>query len=107
MQRKHFLISLGFGALLLAAQQSQAQQSQARQCADRATVVSYLTEQQGETRRAVGLSGDTAMVEVFASDDTGTWSIIVTQAGGLTCLVAAGHAYHSATDPLPDPGQGT
>ena len=34
-----------------------------------------------------------AVVEVFASSDTGTWTITVTNASGVTCLVASGQAF--------------
>ena len=30
---------------------------------------------------------------VYASDDTGTWTVTVTLPDGMTCLVASGNAY--------------
>jgi hypothetical protein len=97
MQRTLFLMSFGIGAMLLAAQQAHAQTGN---CAAHATVLERLAERYGETRQSIGLSSDNAVVEVFASMDTGSWTITVTKPGGLTCLVAAGQAYQYLNEPL-------
>lgn len=94
------LLSMGFSILLLAAHQAQA-----AQCADHATIVASLAEHYGETRQSIGLATDNSVVEVFASLDTGTWTITVTRPGGRTCLAAAGQAYLSTHEPLPAPGE--
>ena len=52
----------------------------------------------------IGLGANNQVVEVFASLETGTWTITVTLPDGTTCLVASGQAYESLTDPLPAPG---
>jgi hypothetical protein len=83
--------------MMLAAGQAQAQTGN---CADHAQVVERLAERYGETRQSIGLDSDNAMVEVFASMDTGSWTIAVTKPGGLTCLVAAGQAYQHVNEPL-------
>ena len=88
-------------ALLCAAQAvpSVAGQSQDRpHCASRDRVIEQLADRYGETRRSVGLGSDNTMVEVFASDRTGSWTITVTTPEGLTCLVASGQAYQARTD---------
>ena len=36
---------------------------------------------------------DAYVVEVFASDESGTWTIVITLPNGMTCLVAAGNAF--------------
>jgi hypothetical protein len=43
------------------------------------------------------------MVEVFASTTTGSWTITVTNASGLTCLVASGQAFERLEGSLPTP----
>ena len=83
--------------MMLAAQQAQAQSSN---CADHAIVVERLATAYGESRQSIGLGSDNSVVEVFASIDTGSWTITVTQPGGLTCLVAAGQAYQYVNEPL-------
>ncbi len=96
MRRILFLMSFGIGAIMLAAQQAQAQGN----CADHATVVERLGERYGESRQSIGLASDNAVVEVFASMETGSWTITVTRPGGPTCLVAAGQAYQYLNEPL-------
>ena len=97
MRRTLFLMSFGIGAVMLAAQQTQAQDAN---CADHATVVERLGEHYGESRQSIGLGSDNSVVEVFASMDTGSWTITVTRPGGPTCLVAAGQAYQYVNEPL-------
>ena len=103
MNKNLFLMSFGIGAMLLAAQQTQAQTGN---CADRAQVVKRLAERYGESRQTIGLSSDNSVVEVFASMDTGSWTITVTQPGGMTCLVAAGQAFRYRNEPLANFDQG-
>jgi hypothetical protein len=80
---------LGIGALLASTSLSQAQET----CGPRDLVIERLTSTYGETRQSLGLGRNNAMVEVFASTDTGTWTITVTTANGVTCLVASGQAF--------------
>ena len=40
-------------------------------------------------------------MEVFASPETGTWTITVTTAAGMTCLVASGQAFEELAESLP------
>lgn len=84
--------------MALAAQQTQAQSTN---CAPRADVIARLNETYGESRRGIGMARQGAVMEVFASDDTGTWTITVTLPNGLTCLMAAGDAYETLTEALP------
>ena len=97
MRRMFFLMSFGIGAMMIAAQQSQAQSGN---CADHAQVVERLAQSYGESRQSIGLGHDNAVVEVFASMDTGSWTITVTRPGGPTCMVAAGQAYQYVNEPL-------
>ena len=87
---------------LLAAAAAQAQQGQA--CGQRDRVIERLAEGYGESRPAGGLGATNSVVEVFASTETGTWTITVTMPNGLTCLVASGQAYESLSEPLPPAG---
>ena len=104
MNRNFFVLSLGIGAMLLATHTAQAQT--ANTCGDHATIVARLASQFGERRMGMGLAGSSSVLEIFASDETGTWSITVTSAGGPTCLVAAGQSYQTMDDPLPDTSEG-
>lgn len=100
MNRSFFLLSLGIGAMLLAADMAFAQQSN---CADHATVVASLSDGYGENRQAMGLTSTNTVLEVFASTTTGTWTITLTTPGGPTCLVAAGIGFQMLTEDLTDP----
>jgi hypothetical protein len=97
MRRMIYLMSFGIGAAMIGATQTQAQ---TRTCADHGQIVERLAHHYGETRQSIGLSHDNMIVEIFASSDTGSWTITVTQAGGQTCLVAAGQAYQYVNEPL-------
>jgi hypothetical protein len=69
-------------------------------CGKRDTVLNRLSEKFGETRRSLGLGANNGVVEVFASDDTGSWTITVTMPDGRMCLVASGQSYEDTIDPL-------
>lgn len=95
--------TFGFGILALAATQASAQQ-QTRNCAPREVVVERLADGYGESRQSIGLGAQGAVVEVFASNDTGTWTITVTNPNGLTCLVASGQSFETLAEALPPKG---
>ena len=99
MTRMLFALSLGFAGLILAVQGAQAQ----GRCAERDAVVRHLAERYAETRQGMGLAADASVVEVFASD-TGSWTITVTMASGMTCLVASGQGWEALAEELPARG---
>jgi hypothetical protein len=64
-------------------------------CGKRDAIVAQLESKYGETRRSVGLQQGRAVVEVYASDKTGSWTIVVTDTEGKSCLMAAGDAFEA------------
>ncbi|MEM6940372.1 MAG: hypothetical protein AAF943_02015 [Pseudomonadota bacterium] len=74
-------------------------------CGPRDAVLERLAEGYGETRQSVGLGSNNSMVEVFASNETGTWTITVTSPNGLTCLVASGQSYEAIEAAVPAKGE--
>lgn len=97
--KQHLLaFGLGAGAVFLTAQIAAAQAN--RNCAARETVVEQLATQFGESRRSIGLGANNQVVEVFASEETGTWTITVTLPSGLTCLIAAGEGFEQLDEEL-------
>ncbi|NKB60421.1 MAG: hypothetical protein GKS00_29295 [Alphaproteobacteria bacterium] len=68
-------------------------------CGKRADIVKRLSSGFEEQRRSAGLAADGNLVEVFASK-AGTWTIIFTKPGGLTCLVAVGDNWQKIEEPL-------
>ena len=82
----------------------QAQGAPALICGQRDQIVGQLRTRFGEEVRATGLAGPTRIVEVFASDATGSWTITVTSVDGTTCLMASGQHYEAApTRPAGEP----
>lgn len=96
MTRMQFGAALGFGVLVLAANHAFAESN----CASRDLVIARLAERFGESRRAIGLASNNQVMEVFASDDSGSWTITVTLPNGLTCLVASGLAFEAVTETI-------
>jgi len=80
--------------------------AQTRNCAEHAMVVERLADGYGESRQSIGIAANNTVVEVFASIETGTWTIVVTQPGGPTCLVASGEAYQVLAEALPTTDNG-
>ncbi|MEM6374359.1 MAG: hypothetical protein AAF727_16505 [Pseudomonadota bacterium] len=91
------------GALNLMATAAHAQQ--ARNCGPRDLVLSRLAEGYGETRQSMGLGANNSVIEVFASDESGSWTITVTSPNGVTCLVASGQAFEELAEALPAKGK--
>lgn len=106
MKKQFFLLSLGVGAMLLATQIAYAQSAARSNCGERTKVVERLSSHYGETRRSIALGSNNAVVEMFASATTGSWTLTVTTPNGKTCLVASGQSYEATDDTLSPVGQG-
>jgi hypothetical protein len=100
MSQQFFALSFGLAAVLAATQIAHG----APQCDTRAAVTALLADRYNETRRAVGIAGQSAVMELFASDATGTWSITMTLPDGRMCLMASGSNYEAMIEELPAKG---
>ncbi|WP_235019340.1 hypothetical protein [Tabrizicola flagellatus] len=100
MTQEMFALSFGLAAMLAAADIAHG----APQCDSREAVTALLADRYGETRRSVGIAGQAAVMEVYASDETGTWSITMTLPDGRMCLMASGSDYEAVTEGLPAGG---
>jgi hypothetical protein len=89
-------------AALLLLTATQAASAQTAACAPRDAVVQKLAQDYGESRQSIGLGRDNAVMEVFASLSSGSWTITVTRANGMTCLVASGQAFEAIEEGLPE-----
>ena len=96
MSREKLAALLCFAAMIFGAGPAAPQSS--GNCAMRHQVIARLASTYGETRQSVGLGANNQVVEVFASLETGTWTITVTNPNGLTCLVASGQAYEPVAE---------
>ena len=75
--------------------------AQVNNCAPRPMVLERLSDRFGETRQSIGLDGSGVQVEVFANEQTGTWTIILTNPHGLSCVVSAGESFERLHEELP------
>ncbi len=87
----------GFGLMAIPAH--------AASCADRDTVVKRLESQYDEMLSAGGLQtirNKQTLVEVWSSQETGTFTVMLTTPDGLACVVATGTDWHQIDmDALP------
>jgi hypothetical protein len=76
-------------------------QAQSMQCAEHGAMMRHLAEGWGESRQSIALDSGNSMIELYASPETGTWTLTMTRPGGPTCMVASGHAFEMVAEPLP------
>ena len=101
-ERTDFMARPAILALIIATCAATPILAQNQQCAERDTVVDRLAEKYGESRQSIGMASQGRVMEVFASTDTGTWTITVTMPNGMTCLVASGQSFENIDEaPLP------
>ncbi|MEM6744592.1 MAG: hypothetical protein AAF676_12765 [Pseudomonadota bacterium] len=67
-------------------------------CGQRDKLVQRLEVEFGETRQGFGLQRGSSIVEVFASSESGSWTILVTRPTGVACMVAAGQNWAATPD---------
>lgn len=70
-------------------------------CAPRDAVLEKLSGDYGESRQSIGLGNNNHVVEVFASAQTGSWTITMTRGDGMTCLIASGQAFEQLDEGQP------
>ena len=63
-------------------------------CGDRAKMITHLGAIYSEQPVAMGLTSSGAVIEVLTSP-SGTWTFLVTEPSGLTCMVASGESWES------------
>ncbi len=73
-------------------------------CGARDSVVTGLGEKYGEIRRGGGLAGPTAIFEIWASEATGTWTILKISPDGMACIMAAGNVWQDDAGKLTPAG---
>ncbi|MFQ5622811.1 MAG: hypothetical protein ACE5FS_05375 [Paracoccaceae bacterium] len=99
MFRMMFALSLGIGGMIWLAHAAQAQTPK---CAERARIVAQLQSRFGEKQVGMGMQDTRAVVEIFVSPESGSWTILVTRANGVSCMAAAGRAWTEAAPASPD-----
>lgn len=95
-QKVAFALSIGlFVAMLMLTPVFAATQSA---CDEHDLVVDQLLEQYGETRQSIALARNKMLVEVYANQESGTWTFVFTDPEGKACVVAFGGSYQSVND---------
>ena len=97
------IAALAFGCLLaIGVLFATGAQAQTPQCAPRSEMIKALSDQYKETPADVGTAGDGhAMMELYGNEETGTWTFLVTNSEGNSCIAAAGENYVRLTAKAP------
>lgn len=76
------------------------------QCAPYELLVAGLARNYGENRRVVGMAGTEGrlLFEVYANDETSTWTAITVTPEGTACLLASGDMFSGVPSELPKAG---
>ncbi len=64
-------------------------------CTTRGEVTKQLDSRYSEAPVAIGLAKSGGVIEVFATTDGSTWTIIITMPDGTSCMMAAGEAWEN------------
>lgn len=67
------------------------------QCNTRDSVLSQLKEKYNEVPVNLGVTHNGGLIEVIASPEGKSWSILITSPQGMSCLVAAGEGWRMLT----------
>lgn len=102
MNRTFLALGLGIGLVLPLGSGALAQ---AQNCASRDTVISRLADKYGESAQSIGMAANNQVVEMYASPETGTWTLTVTLPSGQTCILAAGQDFERLKGTTPAKGE--
>lgn len=62
-------------------------------CNKRETVLEHLAAKYKEAPVGMGLASNGAVLEILSSKEGTSWTIIATQANGISCVIAAGESW--------------
>lgn len=92
------LVALALSAAIAAPTPTRAEPGVAAErlpCHDYQTIVETLDKRYGETPASLGLQTNGNMLQVFASSESGSWTILSVAPSGIGCIVAAGRHWQS------------
>ena len=94
------------GAIMLITNAMAAEPAAAQQApltwAERAVVMEELEKKFTEVPRALGITSDGAVLELFSAPDGTTWTLVITLPNGMSRVIASGESW--ITRPLPPKG---
>ena len=91
---RRLVLATGAAALLGAASPAQVQGAQS--CGKRADLISFLAGGFREAPVGIGLTEQGLLLEIFASKDGETWTLLMTMPNGVACVVASGEQWQAA-----------
>ena len=68
------------------------------QCGDRDAVIATLSDKHLERHIGSGFQSASGLMEIWASETKGTWTILLTRPDGKTCVVASGSHWLEALE---------
>lgn len=95
--RAIFLVFVAVGMFLPAALPAQTN------CATRAVVIDKLQRAYGEEYVGGGVQNSQSIFEVWFSEEMGTWTILMTRADGMSCVMASGTNWREALPGMKKP----
>jgi hypothetical protein len=72
-------------------------------CQTHDEIMQMLNQKFSETPTALGLQSNGHVIQVFASKDGMTWTIVTTRPDGVSCIVALGRHWEAVPDPALEP----
>ena len=70
-------------------------------CAPREAIVERLADKFGEFQQVIGVGESGQLMEIFASPETGTWTVLISTPAGVSCMVASGRGYQQTASKAP------
>jgi hypothetical protein len=67
-------------------------------CGERADLVTALADRYSENHVASGLQSATGLMEIWVSEQEGTWTILMTRPDGQTCVLVTGTHWLETVD---------
>ena len=75
--------------------------AQTPKCAAREAILGALADQYDEDLHGAGLTGESIISELFVNPETGTWTLLASNAAGMSCVISAGTNWISITPEAP------
>ncbi len=64
-------------------------------CGTRDRIVATLAGSYGEVRSGLGVQGQRSVIELWTSEETGSWTILMTWPDGMSCVLASGNYWEA------------
>jgi hypothetical protein len=63
------------------------------ECGRHENVIKLLADRYSERRTAMGIMSNKGIMELWVSEGSGTWTMLLTLPNGVSCILAAGEAF--------------